>query len=266
MARRAIEEKGLSIRAACGLFKISETCFRYVSKLQSENTQIAHWLIALCNSHRKWGFGLCFLYLRNVKGFTWNHKRVYRIYRDLELNFRIQPKRRLIREKPKALEIPVHCNLSWSIDFMHDQLEDGRSFRLLNIIDDHNREGLGVEIDFSLPADRVIRALDQIMEWRGKPRQIRCDNGPEFISEKIQSWAKRQGIILLYIQPGHPEQNAYIERYNRTMREELLNQYLFESLGEVQDQATEWLWQYNHNRPHMGNGGVTPRQKFQQAA
>ena len=149
---------------------------------------------------------------------------------------------------------------------MSDSLRCGRHFRAFNVIDDFNREGLGIEVDIALPSERVIRSLDCIIEWRGKPKTLRCDNGPEFISEKIQSWAKRQGIILLYIQPGHPEQNAYIDRYNRTMREELLNQYLFESLGEVQDQATEWLWQYNHNRPHMGNGGVTPRQKFQQAA
>ena len=266
MAKRAIEEKGLSIRVACDVFKISETCFRYVAKLHDENIKIADWLVTLCNTHRKWGFGLCFLYLRNVKDFTWNHKRVYRIYRDLELNLRIKPRSRLVREKPKVLQIPKHCNISWSIDFMHDQLGDGRSFRLLNIIDDHNREGLTIEVDFSLPADRVIRALEQVIEWRGKPQQIRCDNGPEFISEKIKSWSSRQGIVLLYIQPGHPEQNAYIERYNRTVRQEWLNQNIFESLEEVQDQATAWLWQYNYNRPHMGNGGITPIQKLKQAA
>ena len=108
-------------------------------------------------------------------------------------------------------------NDSWSMDFMHDQLNDGRSYRLLNVIDDFNREGLGIEVDFSLPAERVIRSLEQIIEWRGKPRSIRCDNGPEYISGKLATWAENQGIALAFIQPGKPQQNAYIERYNRTV-------------------------------------------------
>jgi len=120
---------------------------------------------------------LCFLYLRNVKGFVWNHKRVYRIYRELELNLRIRPRKRLKRDKPDALAVPEEINECWSMDFMHDQLGDGRSFRLFNVIDDFNREGLTIEVDFSLPALRVIRALDRIIEWRGKPKRIRSDNG-----------------------------------------------------------------------------------------
>jgi putative transposase len=123
--------------------------------------------------------------LRNVQGFVWNHKRVYRIYRELELNLRIKPKKRLAREKPQALSVPEQINEVWSMDFMHDQLSDGRSFRLFNVIDDFNREGLGIEVDFSLPAERVIRSLNQIIEWRGKPKTIRCDNGPEYISSTL---------------------------------------------------------------------------------
>jgi putative transposase len=138
--------------------------------------------VRLTNNQRYCGFGLCFLYLRNVKGFKWNHKRVYRIYRELELNLRIKPRHRLLREKPLPLAVPTAINQSWSMDFMHDQLADGRSIRLFNVIDDFNREGLGIEIDFSLPSERVIRSLDRIIEWRGKPAAIRCDHGPEFIS------------------------------------------------------------------------------------
>jgi len=119
---------------------------------------------------------LCFLHLRNVRGFAWNHKRVYRIYRELELNLRIKPRKRLVREKPEPLTVPAQCNKVWSMDFMHDQLEDGRCIRLLNVIDDFNREALGIEVDFSLPSHRVIRVLGQIMAWRGKPQAIRCDN------------------------------------------------------------------------------------------
>ena len=149
---------------------------------------------------------------------------------------------------------------------MHDQLSDGRSFRLFNVIDDFNREGLGIEVDFSLPAERVIRALDQIIEWRGQPAAIRCDNGPEYISELLKQWARERGVRLNFIQPGKPQQNAYIERYNRTVRYDWLAQYLFDSIEEVQDYATRWLWTYNHERPNMGLGGITPNQKLAMVA
>ena len=134
---------------------------------------------------------------------------------------------------------------------MHDQLQDGRTFRLLNVIDDFNREAIGIEIDFSLPSERVIRELKQIISWRGKPEVIRCDNGPEYISAAIQTWAQEWGIRLEYIQPGKPQQNAYVEQFNRTVRYEWLSQYYWSDLAEVQDFATKWMWSYNHDRPNM---------------
>jgi putative transposase len=225
MARRVVTERGISVRLACQIFTVSETCYRYEAKKNAENEQIADWLLRLTDNHRNWGFGLCYLYLRNVKGFKWNHKRIYRIYKDLELNLRIKPRKRLNREKPEPLAVPEAINEVWSMDFMHDQLSDGRSFRLLNVIDDYNREALGIEIDFSLPSERVIRALKQIIEWRGRPNIIRCDNGPENISAAIQLWAEQSGIAFQYIQPGKPQQNAYVERFNRTVRYEWLSQY-----------------------------------------
>ena len=226
----------------------------------------ANWLMKLTDNHRSWGFGLCYLYLRNVKGFKWNHKRVYRIYKNLELNLRIKPRKRLVREKPEVLTVPQGINQVWSMDFMHDQLEDGRTFRLLNVIDDFNREAIGMEVDFSLPTERVIRELKQIISWRGKPQVIRCDNGPEYISSAIQNWASEWGIRLEYIQPGNPQQNAYVERFNRTVRYEWLSQYYWHDLSEVQDFATKWMWSYNHDRPNMALGGFTPKQRLAMAA
>ena len=149
MAKAARERCGGSIRIVCKALGISETCYHYQPRLSDENAEIADWLIRLTHNRKDWGFGLCFLFLRNVKGFPWNHKRVYRIYRELELNLRIKPKKRLVREKPEPLTIPEAINECWSMDFMHDALEDGRNFRLLNVIDDFNREGLGIEADFS---------------------------------------------------------------------------------------------------------------------
>jgi len=266
MARWVVEHKSLSIRLACNTFAVSEGCYRYSAKLSTENDAIADWLLRLTQHQRNWGFGLCFLYLRNVKGFGWNHKRVYRIYRLLELNLRIKPRKRLVREKPLALTVPERINEVWSMDFMHDQLSDGRSIRLFNVIDDFNREGLNIEVDFSLPSARVVRSLDQIIEWRGRPNIIRCDNGPEYISATLTEWAARRGIRIDYIQPGNPQQNAYIERYNRTVRYDWLAHMLFDTIKEVQAFATHWLWTYNHERPNMGIGGMTPMQKLQRVA
>ena len=152
------------------------------------------------------------------------------------------------------------------MDFMADQLADGRSFRALNVLDDFNREGLGIEVDFSLPAERVVRSLNRIMEWRGKPTTVRVDNGPEYISGKLMTWAEKHGVHIEYIQPGKPQQNAYIEHYNRTVRGEWLDQYIFETIEEAQEQATAWLWTYNNYRPNMGIGGITPAMKLKMAA
>ncbi len=265
MAQRARLEYTVSIRLVCDLFSISQTCYRYQPKRSTENAKIADWLLRLTTTNKRWGFGLCFLYLRNIKGYGWNHKRVYRIYRELELNLRIKPKRRIKRDKPDALSVPTAINQVWSMDFMSDTLQNGRGIRTFNVIDDYNREGLGIEIDFSLPATRVIRSLERIIEWRGKPDAIRCDNGPEYISQALISWANKQQITLLYIQPGKPTQNAYIERFNRTVRHEWLDLHLFESIEQAQLLATQWLWSYNNERPHSAIGGVPPRSMLKAA-
>ena len=154
-----------------------------------------------------------------------------------------------MRERPERLGTATRINQVWSMDFMHDQLADGRSIRLFNVVDDFNREGLGIEVDFSLPAERVIRALDQIIEWRGKPGNLRCDNGPEYVGKALLEWAAQRQITLIHIQPGNPQQNAYVGCYNRTVRYDWLAQNLFESLEEVQQGATAWLWIYNNERP-----------------
>lgn len=218
MAQDAVRSRNVSISFPCQLFVVSESCYRYQPQLNEENEVIADWLLRITGSQRNWGFGLCFLYLHNVKGFRLNHKRVYRIYCELSLNMRIKPKKRLKRDKPEPLRVPESRNECWSMDFMLDQLSDGRSIRLLNVIDDFNREALAIEVDFSLPASRVVRTLKQLIEWKGKPAAIRCDNGPEHTGKVLMSWAAQQNITLRFIQPGKPQQNAYIERYNRTVR------------------------------------------------
>ena len=139
MAQSAVADGRTSIRHACQTFAVSQTCFRYRAKASEENARIADWLVRLTAAHRDWGFGLCYLYLRNVQGFGWNHKRIYRIYRELELNLRIKPKKRLVRQRPESLAVPEAINQVWSMDFMHDQLSDGRGVRLFNVLDGQGR-------------------------------------------------------------------------------------------------------------------------------
>jgi len=267
MAQQAVASRQVSISLSCRAFLVSERCYRYQPLLCSENEAIANWLIQLTEQHSDWGFGLCFDYLRNVKGFAWNHKRVYRIYCDLALNLRIKPRRRLKRHKPEPLKELLRINQVWSMGFMHDQLADGRPYRLFNVIDDYRREGIAIEAGFSLPSIRVIRVLNQLLEWHDKPVAIRCESlphevlwvqWPEFISYEFISWALKNGIRIDYIQPGNPQQNAYIERANRTIRYSWVSKHLFETLDEVQEYATKWLWFYNHERPHKANGGRPP--------
>ena len=178
MAQHAVNVRGVSVALACRAFSISQRSFRYVPLLADENEEIEDWLIALTKARKNWGFGLCYLYLRNIKGFKWNHKRVRRIYCELELNLRIKPRKRLKRERPEPLSVPDKPNQVWSIDFMSDRLWNGKSFRTLNILDDFNREGLAIDVDFSLPAVRVVRSLNQIVAWYGKPVMIEVEHVP----------------------------------------------------------------------------------------
>lgn len=139
----------MNIRIACQVFSISESAYYYRPVLSDENAEITDWLLRLTLTHKCWGFGLCFLYLRNVKGYGWNHKRVYRIYRELELNLRIMPRRLIKRDKPNALSVPIAINQVWSMEFMSDSLTDGRTLRTFDVIDDYSREALGIEVVLS---------------------------------------------------------------------------------------------------------------------
>ena len=198
-------------------------------------------------------------YFKN-EGKPWNHKRIRRVYRELGLHIRVKPKKKLPSREPRPLKTPKKANVSCSLDFMHDSLANGRPIRTLNIIDDFNREGLRIEIDTSLPAARVIRVLDMLASWRGYPQQLRIDNGPELISQQVVDWARKHDVYLAYIQPGKPAQNAFIERFNRTYREAVLDAYLFDTVPEAQAITENWLDEYNAIRPHEALENVPPYQ------
>jgi len=178
----------------------------------------------------------------------------------MALHLKRKPKKRLPARTAQTLVVPGLATQTWSLDFMSDSLSNGRTFRTLNVIDDFNREALWIEVDTSLPAERVVRVLEMLLLERTTPQSIRMDNGPELISQRLESWAKEKQIDLLHIQPGKPAQNAYIERFNRTYREDVLDAYLFDDLEEVRTLTERWLEDYNTLRPHEALQGLSPRQ------
>lgn len=230
--------------------------YRYQAK-RPDDDAIQLQLTTLAEQHRRWGFDKMMDWLRG-QGYPWNHKRVYRVYCELGLNRRIKPKKRLPTRHPKPLAQPMAANQCWSLDFMRDSLTNGRTLRTLNIIDDFNREALWIEVDTSLPAQRVTRVLDQLAAERGYPAMIRSDNGPEFIAHTIADWARKHELHWDFIAPGKPAQNAYIERFNRTYREDILDAYLFDTLEEVRTMTEAWIMDYNTVRPHAALAGATP--------
>ena len=257
LADHMIEQYGISQRQAYKAVRLPRSTGRYERKSKSDEAVIDA-LNSIVAKRPSIGFWQSFKRLR-LKGFIWNHKRVYRIYTALQLNIRRRNKRRLPARVKQTLYQPQLINQVWSIDFMNDTLWDGRKFRLLNIIDDYNREVLAIEADISLPTVRVIRTLEYLKEFRGLPEMIRVDNGPEFISHKLDWWCRDNKVTLVFIQPGKPMQNGYVERCNGNIRKELLNVYVFTSLSEVRQKAEEWMFDYNHQRPHKSLGYLPPK-------
>ena len=246
----------MSLRQACMLFCISTSVFYYRAR-RKDDSEIIEQLSVLADLHQRWGFWMMFHRLRKLQ-YMWNHKRVYRVYKAMRLNLRNKRKKRLPARVKAPLLNPIYPNVTWSLDFMHDTLSNGKIIRALNVIDDFNREALSITVDTSLPARRVILELDKLLDWRGKPDKIRSDNGPEFIAESIGAWCSEHGIEWEYIQPGKPTQNSLIERFNRTFRQDVLDSYIFENLSQVRKYANAWMWMYNNVRPHSSLGYLTP--------
>ena len=211
----------------------------------------------LANRYKHWGLLKIYRKLRK-QGEAANHKRVRRLYRAAGLTLPRKLKKRLPDSVRQPLPKAGACNQCWSLDFTSDSLTDGRKFRTLNVLDDFSREALGIEIDYSLPALRVTRLLDRLVERYGKPERLRSDNGPEFISQTLQDWCADKKVVLHWIEPGKPTQNAYIERFNGTFRREVLNANTFSSLGQVRRTVDAWVVEYNTERPHQALQFMTP--------
>jgi putative transposase len=221
------------------------------------DTAVEGRLKALAAEHSRWGCPQLHEQLRR-EGLVINHKRTQRLYRELELGLRRKQRRRLPVGVSQVLLQPIRPSQCWSIDFMSDTLSWGKPYRLLNVIDDYARDALAIEIDFSLGAERVRRVLEQLCDLHGAPQFIRSDNGPEFRADSVQQWAKARGITWEFIQPGKPAQNAFIERFNGTLRDELLELYSFRTLDEARSHAQHWIRIYNDKRTHRSLGKLPP--------
>lgn len=253
-----VKEHGISIVRACGLVKLSRTAwYRRPQVGMERDREVIEALNGVVERRPRWGFWKCFDRLR-LDGRGWNHKRVHRVYCALRLNLPRRTKRRVPKRLRRPLVAPTALNRVWALDFMADALYGWRPFRTLNVIDEGNREALGIEVATSIPARRVIRVMEQLLELHGKPNALRVDNGSELTSSAFTEWCEARGIELLFIQPGKPDQNAFIERFNRTYRDEVLDAYVFESIEQVREVTENWLREYNEERPHDSLGRVPP--------
>jgi putative transposase len=255
---QTLVEFGLSVAKACSLCSLSRSTYYRPQRdwRKADSTVIDEINAVLAKSPRA-GFWKCFKRIRN-KGTVLNHKRVYRVYCAMRLNLPRRMKRVLPKRVPKPMKVVESPNYQWALDFVHDTLYCGKRFRTLNVIDEGTRECLAIEADTSLPAQRVVRVLEQLKVERGLPFQIRLDNGPELISATMADWCEENQVELAFIQPGKPQQNGFVERFNGSFRREFLDAYLFESLDQVREMAWFWRLDYNDERPHESLGDIPP--------
>jgi len=252
-----VQECSFAVGRVCKVLELSKTAYYYQSTRDDSETiaKLTSYAERMPNRGQDE-----YCKLIRKEGLRWNHKRIRRVYKLMKLNLRRKMKRRLPNRFKIPLEMPGQMNVTWSLDFMHDTLEGGRKIKVLNMIDDFNREALAIEIDSSICSQRVKRVLQTVIEWRGKPKSIRMDNGPEFISHELSDFCRAEGIEMIFIQPGKPMQNAYIERFNRFFREDVLDAYLFKSIHDVRALSEEWMEFYNNNHPHESLNDMSPRE------
>jgi putative transposase len=246
----------VGVTRACGLMNLSRSLYRYQAKRPDDQALSAR-LTELAGQKRRYGYRRLHVLLQR-EGWQINHKRVYRVYHAADLMVRRRKRKRIagVARPPKVAAAAP--NQSWSMDFVSDGLVDGRRLRCLNIVDDYTKQCLAIEVDTSLPGQRVVSVLARLAESRGLPTSITVDNGPEFISKALDAWAYQQQLGLRFIDPGKPQQNAYIESFNGKFRDECLNEHWFDSLHHAREIIDQWREEYNAERPHSALNYLTP--------
>ncbi len=250
--------QGLSERQACKVVQLHRSVCRYVSKRQ-DDLELIDSIKTIAAERPRFGYLRIHALLR-AEGVSVNHKRVYRIYRELGLTVRRRGRRKYFWGRIAPKEEALSLNQRWSMDFVHDTLSNGRRIRILNIIDDCTRECLAIELGYGFPSARVVDVLERLRSTRGLPKEIVSDNGPEFTSKSMIIWACNAGVNLHFIKPGKPTQNAFVESFNGRFRDECLNQHWFTSFDEANRILQVWKHDYNNVRPHSALDNLTPAQ------
>lgn len=255
---------GVSQRRACRTLGVARSTMQYQARRPADE-ELRGALLALAAQRRRFGYRRLTVLLRR-EGRCVNHKRVYRLYRAEGLAVRRRKRKKLAAGARVLLPAPGRPNERWSMDFMGDSLASGRQFRILNVVDDYSREAVAIEVDSSLPGQRVVRVLDRLAATRPLPTMIVCDNGPEFAGRALDSWAYHHGVQLHFIRPGKPVENAFVESFNGRMRDECLNEHWFLDLPHARTAIEDWRTDYNEVRPHSALGDRTPTEYVQRVA
>ena len=258
-AVKAFCEVGVSERQSCRIIGISRATLRHRS-CRKDDHALRDRIRAIAHERRRFGYRRIAVLLNRIGGNT-NHKRVYRIYCEENLQVRKRGKKK-VRQPRKPLEQAIRPNERWSLDFVSDSLANSRRFRTLNVVDDFTRECLAIEVDHSLSGSRVTRVLDRLAFTRGKPDYIVMDNGPELTSRAMLAWCTAVNVIPEYIRPGKPIENAFVESFNGKFRDECLNENTFLDLASARSVIEHWREDYNASRPHSSLGYVTPQEFF----
>jgi transposase InsO family protein len=255
---RWMRTKGLPERRGLAVVGMSASSLRYEPR-PDRNVALRERIVALAQRHRRYGVGMIYLKLRQT-GELVNYKRVERLYRLEQLQIRRRRRKKIPASERQPLIRPGSANEVWSMDFVFDRIASGRTLKCLAIVDDATHEAVAVVPEHTIGGDHLTRILDRICAQRGKPAVIRSDNGPEFTGKAMLTWAHRNGIALRLIEPGKPNQNAYIESFNGRLRDECLNEHWFTSLAHASVIIETWRCEYNEERPKKSLGGLTPVQ------
>jgi transposase InsO family protein len=261
---RYMVDKGLSERQALALMRMSASALRYVRR-PDRNGEVRERILALAHRYRRYGVGMIHLKLRQ-EGLPVNYKRVERLYREERLQVRRRKRKKVPAGERQPLLRPSVANQVWSMDFVFDRTAEGRVIKCLTIVDDATHESVAIEVERAISGQGVVRVLERLALSRGLPKVIRTDNGKEFCGKAMVAWAHERGVMLRLIEPGKPNQNAYIESFNGRLRDECLNEHWFPSLLHARTLIETWRREYNEERPKRALGGLTPSAYAKQLA